>query len=69
VRKADKLPPSRADITESGSLKLQEPPGPDRPVIGMLYLFFIFGTYTKHIRNYFAHAPRNVFCLKNEGEV
>jgi hypothetical protein len=35
---ADNLPPSSADVTESGSLNLPEPFGPHRPVMGMLYL-------------------------------
>jgi hypothetical protein len=38
VRKADNLPPSSADVTESGSLNLSEPSEPHRPVMGMLYL-------------------------------
>jgi hypothetical protein len=36
VRKADNLPPSSADVTESGSLNLPEPSGPHRPVMGSL---------------------------------
>jgi hypothetical protein len=40
VRTADNLPPSSADVTESGSLKLPAPSGPHRPVMGLLYLFF-----------------------------
>jgi hypothetical protein len=44
------LPPSSADVTESGSLNPPEPSGPHRPVIGKLYLyFFIFC-----LRGYFA---------------
>jgi hypothetical protein len=39
---ADNLPPSSADVTESGSLNLPEPSGPHRPVIGMVYPFFPF---------------------------
>jgi hypothetical protein len=35
---ADNLPPSSADVTESGSLNLPEPSGPHRPVMGLLYL-------------------------------
>jgi hypothetical protein len=42
VRKADNLPPSSADVTESGSLNLPEPSGPHRPVMGLLYLFFTY---------------------------
>jgi hypothetical protein len=34
------LPPSTADITETGSLNLPEPSGSHRPVMGMLYLYF-----------------------------
>jgi hypothetical protein len=37
VRKADNLPHSTADVTESGSLNLPEPSGPHRPVIGILF--------------------------------
>jgi hypothetical protein len=40
VRKAENLPPSSADVTESGSLNLPEPSGPHRPVMGMLYMFW-----------------------------
>jgi hypothetical protein len=38
VHKADNLPPSSADVTESGSLNLPEPFWPYRSVMGMLYL-------------------------------
>jgi hypothetical protein len=34
----DKLPPSSADVTESGSIKVPEPSGSHRPVMGKLYL-------------------------------
>jgi hypothetical protein len=37
---ADNLPPSSADVTESGSLNFPEPAGPYRPVMGLLYLYF-----------------------------
>jgi hypothetical protein len=37
--KADNLPPSSADVTESGSLNLPEPSGPHRPVMGLLSLY------------------------------
>jgi hypothetical protein len=37
VRKANNLPPSSADVTESGSLNLPEPAGLHRPVTRMLY--------------------------------
>jgi hypothetical protein len=40
VRKADNLPPSNADVTESASLNLPELSGPHRPVMGILYLYF-----------------------------
>jgi hypothetical protein len=39
---ADNLPPSIADVTESGSLNLPEPSGPHRPVMGLLYLLPFF---------------------------
>jgi hypothetical protein len=39
MRMADNLPPSSADVTESGSLNLPEPSGPHRPVMGLLYIF------------------------------
>jgi hypothetical protein len=38
---ADNLPPSSADVTDSGSLNLPEPSGLRRPVMGLLYLFLI----------------------------
>jgi hypothetical protein len=38
---ADNLPHSSADVTESGSLNLPEPSGPHRPVMGLLYLYFM----------------------------
>jgi hypothetical protein len=38
VRNTDNLPPSSADVTESGSLNLPEPSGPHRPVMGILYV-------------------------------
>jgi hypothetical protein len=41
VRMADNLPPSSADVMESGSLNLPEPSGPHWPVMGLLYLCFI----------------------------
>jgi hypothetical protein len=37
---ADNLPPSSADVPQSGSLNIPEPSGPHRLVIGMLYLTF-----------------------------
>jgi hypothetical protein len=40
VLKADNLPLSSADVTESGSLNLSEPSGPYRAVMGLLYLLF-----------------------------
>jgi hypothetical protein len=39
VRKANNLPPSSADVMESGSLNLPEPSGPHRPVMGVLYFY------------------------------
>jgi hypothetical protein len=41
VRKADNLPPSSADVTESGSLNLPEPSVSHRPVMGMLFIYLI----------------------------
>jgi hypothetical protein len=38
VRKADSLPPSSADVTESGSLDLPQPSGPHRAVMAMLIM-------------------------------
>jgi hypothetical protein len=40
-RKAGNKPPSSADVTESGSLNLPELSGPHKPVMGMLYFFFV----------------------------
>jgi hypothetical protein len=37
VKTADNLPPSSADVMESGSLNLPEPSDLHRPVMGMLY--------------------------------
>jgi hypothetical protein len=36
VLKADNLPHSSADVTESGSLNVPEPCGPHRSVMGIL---------------------------------
>jgi hypothetical protein len=36
---ADNLPPSSADVTESGSLNNSEPSGTHRPAMGMFYLY------------------------------
>jgi hypothetical protein len=38
---ADNLTPSSADVTESGSLNLLEPYGPNRPVMGLIYFFIL----------------------------
>jgi hypothetical protein len=38
---ADNLPPSSADVTESGSLNLPEPSGPHRPVMETLPLLYL----------------------------
>jgi hypothetical protein len=46
VRKADNLPHSSADVTESGSLNLPELCGPHRPVMGLLYLL---GFWDHHV--------------------
>jgi hypothetical protein len=40
---ADNLPPSSADVTEPGSLNLQEPSGPNRPVMGLLTVLILVG--------------------------
>jgi hypothetical protein len=42
VLEADNLPPSSADVTESGSLNLPEPCGSDRPVTGMFFFSILF---------------------------
>jgi hypothetical protein len=43
---ADNLPPSIADVMESGNLNLPEHSGPHRPVMGLIYMFnFICNTY------------------------
>jgi hypothetical protein len=36
---ADNLPPSSADVMESGSFNLPEHSGPHRPVMGLLYVY------------------------------
>jgi hypothetical protein len=41
VRMADNLPPSSADVMQSGSLNLPEPSGPHKPVVGLLYLYLV----------------------------
>jgi hypothetical protein len=41
---ADNLPPSSADVTESGSLNLPEPCAPHRPIMGLLYLYLLHCT-------------------------
>jgi hypothetical protein len=41
VRKTDNLPPSSADVTESGSLNIPEPSGSHKPVVGMLLLLLL----------------------------
>jgi hypothetical protein len=41
VRMADNLPPSSTDVIESISLNLPELSGPNRPVIGLLYLLHV----------------------------
>jgi hypothetical protein len=38
---AENLPPSSADVTESGSLNLLEPSGPHRPVMGLLFVIHV----------------------------
>jgi hypothetical protein len=44
---ADNLPPSSADVTESGSRNIPEPSGPHRPVMDYLTFLKIFKEYTK----------------------
>jgi hypothetical protein len=39
---ADNIPPSRAGVTESGSLNLPEPSGLHRPVMGLLYFMHVY---------------------------
>jgi hypothetical protein len=48
---ADNLPPSSADVTESGSLNLPEPSGPRRPVMGLLYFVFDKFSYETEVLN------------------
>jgi hypothetical protein len=38
---ADNLPPSSADVMESGSLNLPESSGPYSPVMGLIYLYLL----------------------------
>jgi hypothetical protein len=45
VRKAENLPPSSVDVTDSGSLNLPEHSGPHRPVMGMIYLYIYIYIY------------------------
>jgi hypothetical protein len=42
---ADNLPPSNADVTESGSFNLPEPSGPHRPVMGILLSIYYIIIY------------------------
>jgi hypothetical protein len=42
---ADNLPPSTADVTESGSLNLPEPSGTHKPVMGLHYMFLYIIAY------------------------
>jgi hypothetical protein len=42
VHKADNLPPSSADVTESGSLNLPETSGSHRPVREILFPHLLF---------------------------
>jgi hypothetical protein len=38
---ADNLPPSRANVMESGCIKLSEPSGANGPVMGLLYIYLL----------------------------
>jgi hypothetical protein len=49
----DNLPPSSADVMESGSLNFPEPSGPHRPVMGLLYLYF----FNSFLLNIYTIAP------------
>jgi hypothetical protein len=51
MRIADNLPPSSANVTESGSLNLSEYCGPHRLVMGLLYPFHLLLMGNKHARN------------------
>jgi hypothetical protein len=42
VSRADNLPPSNVDVTESESLNLPEHSGPRRAVMGLFYLSFLY---------------------------
>jgi hypothetical protein len=46
---ADNLPPSSADVTESGSHNLPQPSGPHRPIMGLLYLYIYLYLYYKNV--------------------
>jgi hypothetical protein len=46
----ENLPPSSADVMESGSLNLPEPSGPHRPVMRLLYLN-LFYTFRNEIES------------------
>jgi hypothetical protein len=48
---ADNLPPSSVDVTESGSLKLPEPTGPHRPVMGLLYILPFYSSTDNKLRH------------------
>jgi hypothetical protein len=60
VSTADNLPHSRVDVTESGSLKFPETPGPHRPVIGLLYLFYLY-IYTVYIQYIYTHTDTHAY--------
>jgi hypothetical protein len=50
VHIADNLPPSSADVTESGSLNPLEPSGPHRAVMGLLYRNFFIARHLGMVR-------------------
>jgi hypothetical protein len=64
VRKAENLPPSSADVTESGIPNIPEPSGPHRAVMGML----CFTTFIQGICNYI-HEKNHVTRLYNVAAV
>jgi hypothetical protein len=49
---ADNLPPSSADVTESGSLNLPELSGPRRPVVGLFFYNHILDLISHNLKTY-----------------
>jgi hypothetical protein len=67
---ADNLPPSSADVTESGSLNLPEPSRPHRPVMGLLYLYFtvillllLLAIKSKHLDQEYPPTDNSTNCV------